>query len=115
MFDMHAELSATNELLRDIATSMRTIAQCLHRLAPDVPDVQAIPATLKDLYTPTPEVLSEIEESENEFARLSNTIRGSEAYNTAKVAYEAEFAARFGTEAVSALPWNVARRKGQAG
>lgn len=94
------ELKEQNEYLR-------RIAEALERLAPPIrPAPPGRKADLTDLCYVDPRQVAVVQEIQKEFARQTNTVPGSEAFNKSIEAFEKELREIRGQEAVDELPWN---------
>ena len=86
---------------------LRRIAEALERLSPTIP---ALPpprkADLSDLRVVDHEGQRVLAEVQEEFARVTETVPGSEAFQRAMKAFEDELRMWKGQEAVDELPWN---------
>ena len=100
------ELQEQNNLLR-------RIAEALERMSPPIPAREPPErlSDLSDLRVIDSEGQRILQEVEQEFAQMTNTVPGSEAFQKAKVALEQELRDWRGEEAVEELPWNRIGRK----
>lgn len=83
------------------------IAEALERLAPPLPAMPSIrKADLGDLRRADPKDVQMLKQLEADFAHLTNTVPGSEAYLKARAVFEDELRSAEGQGAVDDLPWN---------
>lgn len=83
------------------------IAEALERLAPSLPAMPPVrKADLNDLRRVDHKELAALRELETEFAKMTNTMPGSEAFLKARAAFEDELRSAEGQGAVDQLFWN---------
>jgi hypothetical protein len=86
---------------------LERIAIALERIAPPLPPPPPLrKADLSDLRRVDQRELSMLRGLEDEFARMTQTVPGSEAFLKARRAFEDEVRAAEGQEAVDQLFWN---------
>src|SRR5215472_9438742 len=100
------ELKEQNQILRRIADALEKMAP------PDPPSPPDRKADLRDLRRIDYKDIRDLRELEQEFARMTNTVAGSEAFFRARREFENEVRAAEGQEAVDKLFWNRIGRMG---